>query len=128
MKLYRNPYGKCYIDLTYSLKGAFMKDQSPHLQIIGQLAREYDEKYRELEKLISETEPEIIPPQLRALAERATDRFRSAQIAMLSIPELFDGEERQGTVQAMEALCRAFDEMRILFHFLFENHSQADKL
>jgi hypothetical protein len=128
MKLYRNPYGKCYIDLTYCLKGAFMKDQSPHLQIIGQLAREYDEKYRELEKLISETRPDNIPPQLMALAERATDRFRSAQIAMLSIPELFDGKERQGTVQAMEALCRAFDEMRILFHFLFENHSQADKL
>jgi len=47
---------------------------------------------------------------------------------MLSMPELFDGEERQRAVQAMEALCRAFDEMRILFHFLFENHSQADKI
>ncbi|MFZ0945118.1 MAG: hypothetical protein WB930_05715 [Syntrophobacteraceae bacterium] len=105
-----------------------MKGHSPHLEIIGQLAREYDEKYRELEKLISETQPEIILPQLRALAERATDRFRSAQSAMLSMPELFDGEERKMAVQAMEALCRAFDEMRILFHFLFENHSQADKL
>ena len=105
-----------------------MKGHSAHLRIIGQLAREYDEKYRELEKLISETQPDNIPHQLRALAERATDRFRSAQIAMLSIPELFDGEERQRAVQAMEALCRAFDEMRILFHFLFENHSQLDKL
>ncbi|MGA3113224.1 MAG: hypothetical protein ABSF90_02190 [Syntrophobacteraceae bacterium] len=105
-----------------------MENHSPHLQIIGQLAREYDEKYRELEKLISETPPDNIAPQLRALAERATDRFRSAQIAMLSIPELFDGEEGQGAVQAMTALCRAFDEMRILFHFLFEKHSPADKL
>ena len=105
-----------------------MKGHSPHLRIIGQLAREYDEKYRHLEKLISETQPEIILPQLRALAEHATDRFRSAQTAMLSMPELFDGEERQRAVQAMEALCRAFDEMRILFHFLFENRSQADKL
>ena len=105
-----------------------MKGNSPHLEIIGQLAREYDEKYRELEKLISETPPEIILPQLRALAERATDRFRSAQSAMLSMPELFDGEERKMALQAMEALCRGFDEMRILFHFLFENHSQADKL
>ena len=102
-----------------------MKDNSPHLQIIGQLAREYDQKYRELEKLISETKPDSILPQLRALAERATDRFRSAQIAMLSIPELFEGEEGQGAVEAMTALCRAFDEMRILFNFLFENHFQA---
>jgi len=71
-----------------------MKDHSPPLQIIGQLAREYDEKYRELEKLISETQPEIIPPQLRALAERATDRFRSAQVAMLSMPNYLT--ERNG--------------------------------
>jgi len=103
-----------------------VKDNSPHLRIIGQLAREYDEKYRELEKLISETEPDNVLPQLRALAERATDRFRSAQIFMLSIPELFDGQEGQQAVQAMTALCRAFDEMRILFNFLFENHAHAD--
>jgi hypothetical protein len=105
-----------------------VKNHSPHLQIIGQLAQEYDEKYRELEKLISETQPESALPQLRALAERSTDRFRSAQIAMLSIPELFEGDEGQKALQAMAALCRAFDEMRILFHFLFENHSQADKI
>ncbi len=105
-----------------------MKDSSPHLSIIGQFAREYDEKYRELEKLISETKPDNVSPQLRALAERATDRFRSAQLAMLSIPELFEGEEGQKAMQAMTALCRAFDEMRILFNFLFENHSRGDKI
>jgi hypothetical protein len=104
-----------------------MKDDSPHLLIIGQLSREYDEKYRYLEKLISETPPDNISPQLRALAERATDRFRSAQIAMLSISGLFEGEESQKAVQAMAALSRAFDEMRILFHFLYENHPRADK-
>ena len=105
-----------------------MKDNSPHLRIIGQLAREYDEKYRELEKLISETKPANVAPQLRALAERATDRFRSAQIAMLSMTKLFEGEEGQEAVQAMTALCRAFDEMRILFNFLFENRSQAENM
>jgi len=103
-----------------------VKDNSPHLRIIGQLAREYDEKYRELEKLISETKPANVAPQLRALAERATDRFRSAQIAMLSIPGLFDGEEGREAVQAMTALCRAFDEMRILLNFLFDNRWQAE--
>ena len=105
-----------------------MKDSSPHLRIIGQLSREYDEKYRDLEKLISETGPDNILPQLRALAERATDRFRSTQIDMLSLSELFEGEESQKAVQAMTALCRAFDEMRILFHFLFEYHPQAHKI
>jgi hypothetical protein len=100
-----------------------MKHDSPHLQSIKQLALEYDEKYRELEKLISETQPENILPQLRALAERTVDHFRTAQIAMLSTPHLFGGEEGQTAVQSMTALCRAFDEMRILFHFLLETHA-----
>ncbi len=98
-----------------------MKDHSPHLRIIGQLAQEYDEKYRELEKLISEIPPENILPQLRALAERSTDRFRSAQVTLLSTPGLFEGDGKKEITMAMTSLCRAFDEMRILFHFLFEN-------
>ncbi|MGA2224442.1 MAG: hypothetical protein ABSH41_08380 [Syntrophobacteraceae bacterium] len=102
-----------------------MTDHSPHLQIIGQLAQEYDQKYRELEKLISEIPQENIVPQIMALAERTTDRFRSAQMALISIPELFEGEERERALKAMTALCRAFDEMRILFHFLFENSHQG---
>ncbi|MGO9376129.1 MAG: hypothetical protein ACLQBD_29115 [Syntrophobacteraceae bacterium] len=102
-----------------------MTDHSPHLQIIGQLAQEYDQKYRELEKLISEIPQENILPQIMALAERTTDRFRSAQMALISIPELFAGEEGEMALKAMTALCRAFDEMRILFHFLFENSHQG---
>ena len=38
-----------------------MKDHSPQLRIIGQLAQEYDEKYRELERLISEIPQENNP-------------------------------------------------------------------
>jgi len=98
-----------------------MENDSPHLRIIGQLAREYDEKYRDLEKLISKTQPRNVAPQLRTLAERAVDRFRSAQVAMLSTPELFEGSERQMALQTMVALCRAFDEMHILFNFLFDS-------
>ena len=41
-----------------------MKDHSPHLRIIGQLAQEYDQKYRELEKLISEIPQQNILPQI----------------------------------------------------------------
>ncbi|HYA43507.1 MAG TPA: hypothetical protein VEF34_19560 [Syntrophobacteraceae bacterium] len=98
-----------------------MKSDSPHLQIIGQLAREYDEKYRDLEKLISKTQPQNVPPQLRALAENAVDHFRSAQVAILSMPALFEGSERRTALHAMVALCRAFDEMHILFNFLFDS-------
>ncbi len=72
-----------------------MKDHSPLLEIIGQLAQEYDEKYRELEKQLGEISPESILPQLSALADRTTDHFRSAQIALMSMPELFEGEESE---------------------------------
>ncbi|SPF37137.1 hypothetical protein SBDP1_160010 [Syntrophobacter sp. SbD1] len=102
-----------------------MKDSSPQFGIIGHLAREYDEKYRELEKLISEIRPENIPSQLMALEERSVQNFRSAQAAMLSVPELFEGKESEKAIKAMTTLCRAFDEMRILFHFLSENCPQA---
>jgi hypothetical protein len=47
---------------------------------------------------------------------------------MLSVKELFEGEDGQEAIQAMTALCRSFDEMRILINFLFENQSQAKNL
>jgi len=102
-----------------------MKNHSPHLQIIGQLAQEYDGKYRELEKQIAQISPEGILPQLSALADRTTDHFRSAQIALLSMPELYEGEEREKALHALTSMCRTFDEMRILFHFLIQNHSKS---
>jgi len=94
-----------------------VKGDPPQLVIIEQLSREYDEKYRNLEKLVSESTPEDIPPQLMALAERAADRFRFAQATILSLPGTF---EEDAALPAMTALFRAFDEMRILFQFLFE--------
>ncbi len=99
-----------------------MDEHSPdHLQIIGQLAREYEEKYKELETFISQVPPEKIISQLQGLAERSTDRFRSAQVALFSAPDIFDGEQRQHALMAATAMCRAFDEMRILFQFFLEN-------
>ncbi|MHC1729983.1 MAG: hypothetical protein AB9866_28950 [Syntrophobacteraceae bacterium] len=98
-----------------------MENNSPQIQIIGQLAREYEEKYRELEALILEIPKENVLPQLKALAERSTDRFRSAQVALLGIPGLFEGEDAQTATLAVTALGSAFDEMRILFQSLLEN-------
>ncbi len=98
-----------------------MKDHSPHLRIIGQLAQEYEQKFEELRALISQTPQENVLLQLRALAERTTDKFRGAQVALLSSSALSEGKEAEGAVLATTAMCRAFDEMRILFQFLSEN-------
>ncbi len=102
-----------------------MNDHSPHLRIIGQLAREYEQKYNELEKLVSESPPEKVFLQLRALAERSTDRFRSAQVALFSTPGLFEGKERETSLQAATAMSRAFDEIRILFQFVLQNPAEG---
>ncbi|MCE5333245.1 MAG: hypothetical protein LLG06_01510 [Desulfobacteraceae bacterium] len=59
--------------------------------------------------------------QIRALSERSTDRFRSAQIALFSEPGLLDASGRENAMMAATAMCRAFDEMRILFQFLVES-------
>lgn len=111
-------------------------DHSPnHLRIIGQLAREYEQKYHELEKMLSELPPGKTTLHLAALAERTTDRFRAAQIALFSAPGVFEEAEPQTTeappaptpLLAATALCRAFDEMRILFQFLIENHAETTR-
>jgi HEAT repeat protein len=98
-----------------------------HLQIIGELAREYEQKYKELALLISELPPERVIPQLRALAERTTDRFRAAQIGLFSIPGLFDGDDGDVALRAATALCSAFDEMRIILQFFGQKLAQPDE-
>ncbi|MGC9195245.1 MAG: hypothetical protein ACP5IL_07295 [Syntrophobacteraceae bacterium] len=97
-----------------------MKDDSPQLVIIEQLSREYDEKYKDLEKLISESNAEDIASQIMALAERAAEHFRSAQATLLCMPEIFKEDTDKKLLPAMTTLFRSFDEMRILFHFLFD--------
>ena len=100
-----------------------MKDDPPQLAIIEQLSREYDEKYKDLEKLISEINKEDAAPQIMALAERAAERFRSAQAKLLCMPEMFKEDTDKKLLPAMTTLFRSFDEMRILFHFLSNNES-----
>jgi hypothetical protein len=96
-----------------------VNDHSPRLRIIGQLAKEYEQKYKELQKLVSESPPERVVLQLLALSERTTDRFRSAQVALFSSPGL--SEEKDEPFRAAAAMSRAFDEMRILFQFAMQN-------
>ncbi|MEN6441318.1 MAG: hypothetical protein ABFD97_22345 [Syntrophobacter sp.] len=99
-----------------------MDDHTPrHLRIIGQLAQEYEQKYKQLDILVSGRPREEAIVQLRALAERTTDRFRAAQMALLTTPGLFEQESGESALRAVTALCSAFDELRILFQFLRES-------
>ena len=87
------------------------------LQLLGQLAREYQQKYSELEEVIRTVEPHLIPQHLLVRAELSTDHFRAAQQALLLLMSSESEEDRQQAVRAAVALCRCFDEMRILFQF-----------
>jgi hypothetical protein len=98
-----------------------VKDDSPQLTIIEQLSREYDEKYKDLEKLVSESSTEDIASQIMALSERAAERFRSAQATLLCMPGIFKEDRDKKLLPAMTTLFRSFDEMRILLHFLFDS-------
>jgi len=97
------------------------------LEILAQLAREYQQKYMELEAFLRETQPEHAIDQLRARAELTTDRFRAAQQALLSgVMRLSMVSEDTETLKAAKALCSCFDEMRILFQMLLDFSSKAE--
>jgi hypothetical protein len=95
------------------------------LQNLGQLAREYDRKYRELEQLAENVPPEDLLSQLKVLAERTTDRFRAAQQGFLATLGAVDNAEQSQQLEAIMALSSCFDEMRILFQILHQHRSQA---
>jgi len=98
------------------------------LQHLGQLAREYDRKFRELEEFAQSAQPEDLMTQLKALGERTTDRFRAAQQALLAMLAMLAASENSDQNQQLEAfiaLSSCFDEMRILFQILLQNKSQV---
>jgi hypothetical protein len=90
------------------------------LHHLGQLAREYDRKFRELEAFAESAQPETLKTQVKALGERTTDRFRAAQQVLLAL--LMEDEEAdpQQPVEALMALSSCFDEMRILFQIMLQ--------
>lgn len=92
----------------------------PRLQLLAQLAREYEQKFKEVEEIIRTANPDSVLHQLRVRSEMTTDRFRSAQQALL----LFLSENAQSrdenAFRAAASLCRSFDEMRILFQHVLE--------
>ncbi len=102
-----------------------------HLELLGQLAREYQDKYRQLEEMIRDVGPADLHRQLVLQAEMTTDRFRAAQQVFLSQlvsrqPTASDSEGGDETYRAAIALCRCFDEMRILFQVLSSRSTGAE--
>jgi hypothetical protein len=112
-------------NIKYLIGETNLSDPHNILQHLGQLAREYDRKYRELEEFAQHAQPEDLKAQLRALGERTTDRFRAAQQALLALPANGEGGEQQLQIEALMALSSCFDEMRILFQIMLDRLPQA---
>ena len=102
-----------------------MNPATNHLQHLGQLAKEYDRKYRELEEFAHNAQPADLMTQLKLLGERTTDRFRSAQQALLAMLAADENPGQNQQIEAFMALCSCFDEMRILFQILHQKRPQA---
>jgi hypothetical protein len=94
-----------------------------HLQIVGQLAREYEQKTRELEEIVRQADPSMLLHQIRLRGELTTDRFRAAQMVLLTSAASISGNESDEPWKALIALCRCFDEMRILFQCLLDRQT-----
>jgi hypothetical protein len=97
---------------------------SNHLELISQLAREYEQKYREIEEFIQNAQPDLLLQQLKLRSELATDRFRGAQQFLMNTIQLGEKDEQQ-TLRALITLVRCFDEMRILFEVLQDHCSRS---
>lgn len=92
-----------------------------HLQVLSQLAHEYHQKSTELESFLKDFDPQQARVQLRIRSEMTTNNFRLAQQALLSEVCAEDGPASQESLgHAAMALCRCFDEMRILFNAMAE--------
>jgi hypothetical protein len=106
-----------------------MQDHShDFLHILGQLAREYQQKFMELENLCRDAQPEWIMQQLKARAELTTDQFRTAQQALFSaLVKNQDQADVSENAKAVVTISRCFDEMRILFSILLEYTSKPEK-
>lgn len=98
-----------------------MNDHSQdRLSVLGQLALEYHQKYKELEDFVQNAPHAEVILQLGHRAEISTDHFRAAQQVLFACLSPDDEGECQDAFKALTTLCRSFDEMRILFQITLE--------
>jgi hypothetical protein len=105
-----------------------LDQNAEYLQHLGQLAVEYDRKFRELDEFARSAQPEDLMTQLGRLGDRTTDRFRAAQQALLAMLASHEDPDQKEQLEALMALCSCFDEMRILFQILHQHHAQAREI
>ena len=97
-----------------------MNTSNNMLQQLGQLAREYDRKFRELEEFANTAQSQALLTQVKALGERTTDRFRTTQQALLMFLAQDEKVDQQQSIEALMALSSCFDEMRILLQIILQ--------
>ncbi len=98
---------------------------SGNLDHLLALAREYDEKYRQMEQLCATEELGDILPQLIQQVELATDRFRYAQQVLFRHAGS-EGDDNDEPMRCLHTVSRCFDEVLIVFHALIDKvHQQA---
>lgn len=93
------------------------------LQLLASLAREYQTKYDQLATALRDANPDLVPRQLKMRAELTTDRFRSAQMDLLTHMSIGAAEAQGVGYEALVTLFRSFDEMRIVFQLLLDSLS-----
>lgn len=91
------------------------------LQLLANLAREYQQKYNQLASALHDADPDLMPRQLKMRAELATDRFRAAQMDILSKMSIGAADAQMEGYEALVTLFRSFDEMRIIFQLLLDD-------
>ncbi len=98
-----------------------------HLQLLSQLALEYQRKVLELEAYLKDLDPDIVTARLLARGELTTNQFRMAQQTLLSgLLSENPNPTREQLCSAAMTLCRCFDEMRILLQALAEVRTSRD--
>ncbi|NLI83572.1 MAG: hypothetical protein GX443_18100 [Deltaproteobacteria bacterium] len=100
-------------------------DLQPHdyLKLLGQLAREYHEKYKDLESALQSTPDEEVMGHLVFLSQQTTDRFRAAQQSMFALLTVSSETGKDKEMAALTTMCRCFDEIRILFQILAQRQN-----
>ncbi len=94
------------------------------LQLLATLAREYQQKYEQLASALRDSDPDLVPRQLKMRAELTTDRFRAAQMDFLTRMSIGSADTQMAGYEALITLFRSFDEMRIVFQLLLDSLSE----
>lgn len=98
------------------------------LHVLKQLAREYEQKFKQLEEISQNTQPDSLLQRLSVQAELTTDRFRALQLPLLAmLVPANPGSEGEKAYMTAISLCRCFDEMRILAQILIQHFPISDE-